>query len=184
MQKKALIVVFCFSLMLSGCSTFQYVNRPRPWKYSNLTFELPAGWVKCRSFVDLLALTKDGQLLQQIRVFRYALNKEKVLPATKKIFTQDMEAQEIAELIINELSFNREHLNFTLLSNAPAVISSIDGFRIEYSFSTEDYLKYRNVIYGFKQKNHVYLVTYQAADQYYFDKDIAEFEKFIMSFKG
>jgi hypothetical protein len=184
MKNKILIVtLYAVMIMMSGCATFQFINEPLPWKYAGFSFELPAGWVKCQTFGDLLMLTKDGQLLQQIKVFRYQTEKEKVLPATKKKFTKDMMPQEIAELIINELSFDQKHLNFSVSSNTPVDISGKQGFKLEYSFSTDDYLKYKAVMYGFKDENYIYIIMYQAATQHYFAKEISEFERFVSSLK-
>jgi len=91
--------------------------------------------------------------------------------------------QEISELIVNEMSLDEARQKLSIIENVPANIGGKDGFRIEYTFNTRDSLKLKSIMYGFKKDKFIYLIQYQAAEQYYFDKDLIVFNDFVNSFK-
>lgn len=173
----------CLVLLICGCAAWQLVQRPRQWKYAELEATLPAEWMKFSSPVDLLFLTKDGELLQNIRIYRYKLDKKDTLPISKKAFTDTMLPQEISELIVNEMSLDGNKQNLSIAENIPIDLGGQSGFRIQYAFNTKDSLKLKSILYGFKKDKFVYVIQYLAAEQYYFDKDVNTFNDFIASFK-
>lgn len=178
--------LFCIAagmILLSGCAAWQLVKTPREWKSGKLSAQLPAGWMKFNSPQDLLFLTKDGEMLQLIRVFSYKYDNDKEFPLTKKKLAKNMLAQETADLIINELSLSKDLVNLQITENIPAEIGGEQGFKIVYAYNTPESLEVKVILYGFQGGDFVYLFQYQAAKQYYFEKDIAIFDKFIMSLR-
>lgn len=178
---KALLILL--SIFICGCAAWQLIETQYKWQYAKFEALLPEGWMKLNTGSDLLFLTKDGELLQTIRLFRFRIGKDKELPITKKKFTNEMLPQEISELIINELSLDQNKHNFKTLENVPVNISGKDSFRIEYTYKTPDNLVLKVMLYGFKEDKYIYLIQYQAAEQHYFDKDIEVFKKFVSDFK-
>jgi len=79
-MKIKLFFVVCLSLLVCGCAAWQLVPSPRQWRYAEFEATMPAEWMKFSSPVDLLFLTKDGELLQNIRIFRYRIDKKDILP--------------------------------------------------------------------------------------------------------
>jgi hypothetical protein len=183
MNRKRRILVFVFLvLFLSGCATWQLVKAPKThWRYSYFSAELPAGWVKYREPKHLLFLTRDGILLQRITLKRHPIKKE--FAVSKRKIKEGMLIQEIAELIIDEISLNKEFLNFELLENKPVDVGGVAGFRLTYTFNNSDFTKYKRIVYGFVIKNMYYELEYLAARQHYFDKSVEDFQRFFQSFK-
>lgn len=180
---KKILFVFLIGFLLTGCAAWQLVGSQYKWNYAKFEAVLPEGWMKFNSPTDLLFLTKDGEFLQTIRLFRFAIGKDKELPITKKKFTNEMLPQEIAELIVNEMSLDQNKQNLKIIENVPADISGRNGFRLEYIYNTTEKLKLESIMYGFKENKFIYLIRYQAAEQYYFAKDLTTFKDFVNSFK-
>jgi hypothetical protein len=170
-------------LLICGCAAWQLVQSPYQWKNSGFEATLPAGWMKFNSPADLLFLTKDGELLQNIRIYRYEIDKKDTLPISKKTFTDTMLPQEISELIVNEMSLDETKQKLSIIENIPVDISGEDGFKIEYTFNTRESLRVKTIMYGFKKDKFIYLIQYQSAEQYYFTKDLTAFKDFVNSFK-
>lgn len=186
-MSKFLKVLFpsLFLILLCGCVPWQYIDKSDiSWKHSGLEARLPTGWVRHNVSLSLLSLTKDGFLLQEIRVNQRKMNSEKEFPITKRKITEDMLIHEIAELFINEISLNRdEFLNFEVLENAPVKISDADAFKIVYTYNDTEFKKNKGIYYGFLSNKKFYSITYIAAHQHYFDKDLADFEWFMDNFR-
>ena len=176
-------LIFSILLIFSGCATWQLINTDNlKWKQYYFEAELPEGWVKFNSPVHLLFLTKDGVLLQCITISRHDLDKE--LPMSKKKIKENMLIQDIASIVVDEMTLNREeYLNLEFLENKPSNIGGIKGFRLIYTFNNKDFMQYRGIAYGFIFKKKYYDIEYLAAKQYYFEKGFLDFESFVNSFK-
>lgn len=182
MKNKFLILVICTNMLLTGCLTaWQTVSKTSLKKYGDFEVMLPKDWVRYSFSSDILELTKDGLLLQNIRFFKLKLNKE--MPNTRRKFTDSMLIQEIAQLAVDELISDKDIMGFNLLENKPVIIGGKEGFRLTYVYHNPSNLKYKVISYGFKEKSYVYFVQYRAAEQYYFDKDINTFHEFVKKFK-
>jgi len=188
-NSKIVFVLAALVLFVSGCATvqpWQLTQNSQKWKYANLEATIPDGWMRMNyASKNMLFLTKDGESLQTIMVFMNdpQFYKGKDLSPEKKKAEKDMLPQEIADSMIDGMSMNQTMRNFKVLENSPAVISGQDGFKIDYTYSTPDNLKTRCVEYGFKNNDALCMIKYNAAAQYYFDKDIAVFEKLVSDLK-
>ncbi|MFA4889823.1 MAG: hypothetical protein WC628_09665 [Candidatus Omnitrophota bacterium] len=179
---KCIIPVLALVLILTGCATWQYMDKGMPWKCSYFEASLPVGWVKFNTpFTHLLFLTKDGILLQRITLSKRDTGKE--LKFSKKKISGDMLIHDIAGIIVDELSLNQDFKNLQILENKPADITGIDGFKIIYEFNNADFVKYKSITYGFIIQKQYYELEYTAAKQYYFDRDLADFSAFFSNFK-
>jgi hypothetical protein len=147
----------------------------------NYEVTLPAGWRRATEVSDALLLTRDGVSLQAIRVERVAVGQE--LPHTKKKFAKGMAPQDVAEIEVDEARLNQGIRNLELLENAPFKVAGLPGFKLICSFKTEDGLRLKRVHYGVLVRDWVYRIQYQAAARYYFDKDLATFERVRESFR-
>lgn len=183
MKNKFLILFICISILFTGClSAWQTISNTSLKKYDNFEVILPKDWVIYSFSPDILELTKDGLLLQNIRFFKVKLDKE--LPNTKRKFINSMLTQETAQLAVDEFTSGKEILGFNLLENTPVLIGEKEGFRLSYVYHNPSNLKYKVISYGFKDKSYIYFIQYQAAEQYYFDKDINTFKEFVKQFKN
>ena len=168
-------------LFLAGCAPFTAVGGKLAFSQQGFEVDLPQAWYQVREVGDALVITKDGLLLQFIRIERVSV--EDQLPHSKKKFTRGMQAQEGAELEVDELRSSPEVFNFELIENIPTTVGGKPGFRLLYSWKTKDGLRLKRVHYGFLDGKWVYRLIYQAAARYYFDRDLATFERVGESFR-
>ena len=62
-------------------------------------------------------------------------------------------------------------------------MAGLPGFKLVYSFRVVNGLRLKRVHYGVLVRDWVYRVQYQAPARYYFDKDLATFERVRESFR-
>jgi hypothetical protein len=78
---------------------------------------------------------------------------------------------------------NPEATDVRVIENSPMVIGGIPGFRAVYTYKNKDGLKCKSVSCGMLAGEWFYGMIYNAAERYYFDKDVETFEKVVQSFK-
>lgn len=176
-MKKILIISLA---LLAGCAPWVQVGGPFQSTPNNFSVELPEGWMRLNTN-DYLLTTRDGVLLQNIRIIRHYIDQP--LVRTKKSFEKGMLPQEIAEVIVDDLSSTPELLNFEVMENSPAEIAGIPGFRLVFGHKSKDGLRFKNIRYGFMADDWVYSLEYSAAARYYFEKDLGTFERVVSSFR-
>lgn len=142
---------------------------------------LPTGWRRASFVHDALLLTRDGISLQYMGIGVVAVGDE--LPLTKKAFANGMSPPDVATLELDEVRSNPTLRNFALVDNTPFQVAGFPGFKLVYTFKTENGLRLERVHYGVMVRDWVYRVQYQAAARYYFDKDLATFEQVRESFR-
>jgi hypothetical protein len=130
---------------------------------------------------DHLLISRDGLLLQNIQIVRH--NVKDPLNHTKKKLTKDMLPQETSEVILDNVASNPEATGVRVIENSPMVIGGIPGFRAVYTYKNKDGLKCKSVCCGLLAGKWFYAITYNAAERYYFDKDVETFSKVVQSFK-
>jgi len=166
---------------VNGCAPWVQVEGPYRMDSQGYEANLPAGWRRATTVGDSLLVTRDGVSLQNIRVERVAVGDE--LTHTKKKFAKRMSAQDVAEVELDEVRSDQMVRNFELLENVPFQVAGLSGFKLVYTFKTENGLRLKRVHYGVLVRDRVYRVQYQAAAKYYFDKDQSTFERVRESFR-
>ncbi len=166
---------------LSGCADWVQVEGPYRMDSQGYEASLPAGWRRATTVSDSLLLTRDGVSLQYIRIERVAVGHE--LTHTKKKFAKGMLPQDVAALELDEVRSDQGVRNFELVDNVPFQVAGLPGLKLIYTFKTENGLRLKRVHYGVLVRDGVYRVQYQAPARYYFDKDLATFERVRESFK-
>jgi hypothetical protein len=91
--------------------------------------------------------------------------------------------QDVAEVELEEVRSDQGVRSFELLENVPFQVTGLPGFKLVYTFKTENGLRLRRIHYGVLVRDRVHRVQYQAAARYYFDKDLATFERVRESFR-
>lgn len=166
--------------LVAGCAPWVKVGGLYTSKPHNFSVELPDGWMRFNT-PDRLYITRDGVLLQNIIIER--LNIEKPLEHTKKKFSKDMLPQEVAELVLDNISSDPTVLGFEVIENIPARISGSPGFKVVFTYKNKDGLRLKSILYGLIVDEYFYGIRYTAARRYYFDKDLKTFEKVFASFR-
>ncbi len=201
-NKIGYLIVLAFFTLLSGCPPYAIIGGKYTSSNEQFTVELPQGWRQHNAAMDSLTIskkilgslssrrkldwdviriTKDGLLLQQISIGRISADEE--FPHTKKKLSPGMLIQEAAEVVVDDLRINRKITNQVILENVPTKVGGHSGFKLHYSYRTKDALKMEGIYYGTMVDNWLYYLLYEAAAQHYFDKDLALFEKIKSSFQ-
>jgi hypothetical protein len=162
------------------------VDLPQGWRQHNPSYDPSYGYKamleKRRKLSwDVIRLTRDGLLLQQICIGRISLTDE--LPNTKRKFAQEMIPLEAAEVISSDIRSNSNLRNQDIIENAPVTVGGYPGFKLHYTYRTEDELKVEGLFYGTIVGPWLYYVLYEAPAQHYFVKDLQLFETTRLSFE-
>jgi hypothetical protein len=146
--------------------------------------QFPAGWKYDRLwFSDETGATRDGPALQTIYV-SFRAHKQ-AFKAIKKDSSPDMLPQELAELLVADMTKQRGLENVTIQSNEPAVLSGRPGFRLSFEYKhpvERGAVRVREVIVGASAPRGLYLIGYRAPVIYYFDRDLDSFAGALSSF--
>jgi hypothetical protein len=183
---------------LSACVVpYQAVSGKHVASGENFSVDLPDGWRQHNASVDplrkltallekrhklswdVLRLTRDGLLLQQICIGRIPVEEE--LPNTKQKLLRGMSPLDSAELIGDNLLSNPHVTHQELIENTPTTLSGHPAFRLHYSYRAEERLKMEGIFYGAVVDQWLYYALYEAPAQYYFDKDLPTFDKTVSS---
>jgi hypothetical protein len=201
MKTRAILVGLLLLLpLVIGCGVpYSLVREKHVVAQENFSIDLPEGWRQHNLSAidqpkqylallqqrrkldwDIIRLTRDGLLLQQIGVGRIPLEDE--LPNTKRKLNAEMLPAEVAALIIDELRSNSNLGAQQILEDAPATVGGWSGFRLHYTYRFGD-LKFEGLFYGATTSRRLYYIVYEAPAQYYFAKDRAVVERMVSSFE-
>jgi hypothetical protein len=176
-MKKILWMVLIF---VAGCAAWTQVGGLYKNEVNNFTVELPQGWMRWNQGEHLF-ITRDGASLQYIQIGRMKL--EDTSKNTKKKFSKGMLPQEASEVALDNMASNPDFLNLEVIENTPATVNGIPGFKTVYTYKNKDGLRLKSIFYGFIIGDWFYSINYNAAQRYYFDKDLETFKKVVDSFK-
>ncbi len=165
----------------------------------NFTVDLPQGWRQHNASADpvrkltemldkrhklswdVIRITRDGLLLQQICIGRIPLNED--FPNTKRKLTQAMIPLEAADVVIGAFRSNSALTHQEIIDDVPATVGGYPGFKLHYSYQTEERLKIEGLFYGTLVGQWLYYVLYEAPAQHYFAKDLPVFDRTVASFQ-
>ena len=176
----ALVLMFLLGA-LGGCAPWVQVEGPYRMDAQGFEVNLPAGWRQATFVRDSLLLTRDGVSLQYIRIERVGVGQD--LKYTKKKFAKGTSPQEVAEVELDEVRSDQRTRSVELVENTPFQVAGLPGFKLAYTFKAMNGLTLKRVHYGVLVRDWVYRIQYQAPARYYFEKDLATFERIRESFK-
>jgi len=168
-------------LFLAGCAPYTAVGGKLAFPHQGFEVDLPQGWYQAREVGDALLVTRDGILLQFIRIERVSVGEE--LAHSKRKFAARMSPQDAAGIEMDELRSTPEVFNLEVLESTPATIAGKPGYRFICAWKSKDGLRLKRVHYGFLDGKWAYRLIYQAAARHYFDRDMATFERVRESFR-
>jgi len=180
-MKKALLLVLFFLLLFSGCATWVMVEGRQKTSQDNFEVELPEGWRRYNLSWDALHVTRDGMSLQRLTIARVSVDRE--LAHTKKKLSPGMLPHEAAEVIVDNIRSNPKIAMQRILENSPARVGGRPGFKLLYSFKTQEGLTKKVAYYGALVGKWYYHFLYEAPARHYFDRDYPTFEKVRRTFK-
>lgn len=174
---KRLLAVLAALSLIAGCGN--WARTGGRLEMGGREVDLPDRWYRLKN-IDYLLLTRDGPPLQSVTVRRQYVDFP--LLNTARTFAAGMLPAEVAETVLDDLSFDERIGHLEVLDNRPAAVTGLPGFRIELSYRDRQDLAYRAVIYGVLAGRWVHLLRYDAPQRYYFDRDLAAFESIAGSF--
>ena len=169
-----------FLLSITACAPWIPAGGPYDAPACHFSVVLPEKWMKFKTD-DYLLVSKDGPFLQYVLIQERRV--EQPFGHTSKTLHTGMLAQEVAQVIIDEISGDRGISDFQVMENRPVRINGLDGFKLLFTHKNRDGLVFRTQYYGFLAGARFYAIRYNAAQRYYFDKDIQTFESILSSFE-
>lgn len=108
---------------------------------------------------------------------------KKAFPAIKKQSSAVQLPQTLATIYVADLRAQLELDIIEVVSDEPATLGGVPGFKLTLEYSIEQGLRYRNVVYGATNETGLYLIEYRAPIIHFFDRDYGSFENMVSSFK-
>ena len=146
----------------------------------NFSVDIPQGWKRFDTDKYLL-ITKENAYLHYILIQQR--NIDRPFKHTEKRLKHGMLSQEIAEVIIDEISSDQLVRDFKVEENVPVRISLHDGFKLVFNYRTEGNLTHKTIYYGFLKENYFYSIRYNTSGPKHLEKDREAFKKILNSFK-
>ena len=97
---KQTLVVSLLLVAVGGCAPWVLVDGRYRMESQGFEVELPAGWRRAALVEDSLLITRDGLILQHVRIERIGVGHD--LKHTKKKFATGMLPQDVAEVELEE----------------------------------------------------------------------------------
>lgn len=182
-QLKNLILIVILSVVFSGCAKWQSVSGIQTPSLETITIDLKDQKWQALDFkaVDTYFLTKDGLALQEIHIKRVPLNT--ALAQSKKEIPNDILPHELAELIIENLKLANSMNAYKIISNKPDKVDSQNGVQIisELKDDFNNLIKINSTYFILDKK--LYIVTYSAPNQYFYQRDLKNYQNIKKSIK-
>ena len=91
--------------------------------------------------------------------------------------------QEAAQVVVDEISCDQSVLDFQVMENTPARVNGYEGFMLLFTYKNRDGLTFKTIYYGFLRGEWYYSLRYNAATNYFSEKDVETFEKILNTFE-
>lgn len=169
---KKLTLLFFF-LILVSCA---------PYQSNRYTAKLPDDWQILKNSKEGTFITKDGLYLQTISITER--NIENITSGGKNsIIKKNMLPNEIATALLADLESDVSLKKLEVLNNSIFSVSGKNGCKISIRYTTARGLKTRAIYYGLLDGDTFFLICYEAAERYYFEKDLPTFENMMKTFQ-
>jgi len=179
-MKKIVFLIVSFSLIF-GCASAANKRSLKGLPDYDFSVDIPQGWYKPKNETRYLLTKEQKAVLLYVFIQQRPLDRS--FKNTKKKLRKQMLPLESAGIIIDELASDRRIMNFKVLENAPAIIDGHAGFKILFSYRDKKGSEYKTLYYGFISGDSFFNMRYNAAARHYYDKDLADFKRILLSFK-
>ena len=145
------------------------------WPLEWMTFRPAEGDEEADKEGMVLLLSKDGFNLQTIKLIKRPLEKE--FKDTRKKLINGMLPQEVAEVVLDNVRANPQVVELHIIENGPAIVAGTPGFKLTYTYREKSGLPRQATLYGTLDRDQLVTLSFDAIQRYYFQKDLATFEK-------
>ena len=177
---KKLLPLFIAVCLICGCASAAYKSSLEGLPKGDFSVEIPSGWWKPQ-YINKYLITKDGPFRQYVRIQQRPLDRP--FTKTQRKLRKGMLPLESGKIVIDEIAADRNIMNFNVIENNPATIDGHAGFKILFSYRDKKGSEYKTLYYGFISGDSFFNMRYNAAARHYYDKDLADFKRILLSFK-
>jgi hypothetical protein len=178
-MKKIIPILISLAVILS-CASAAKERSLNKLPDAGFSVQIPDGWWK-PEYTNKYFITKDGPFHQYVLIQQRPLDKP--FRNTSKKIRSDMLPQETAGVIVDELASDRNLMKFSLIENGPVTVDGLSGFKILFAYKDKKNHHFKTLYYGLISGEYFYNLRYCAALGYYFDQDLADFERIVSSFQ-
>lgn len=182
-QKLTPVLLALALAVFAGCQIWNPGGVTVTGKNDAFTVRAPDGWKYATSIGHDFTASKDGPILQQIWIEHRDLKDKDVLPNSKRTLAANLSAFELGEAVADDIRADHKLFALEMKESAPATIGDQEGFKITFSFRTEDKLRLSETVYGCISGGKLWLLRYRAPTRHYFDRDAATFAQTVSSFR-
>ena len=134
----------------------------------NFSIDIPEGWWRVKSD-KYLVITRDGAfkhyiLAQQRPLLEPFKNTGKTLKST-------LLPNEVARVIVNELTEDPNLSGLQMIENIPATVAGHPGFQLTFLYTDPAGIVFKTVYYGCIRGDRFYNLRYSASEKAYFNED-------------
>jgi hypothetical protein len=169
------------TLWLTGCQLWNPGGTSYTGQDGAFTVRTPANWMYATRLGNDLLATKDGPILQQIIIEHHDL--KEALPHSNRTLTANLAPYEVAEAVTDNLRADHSLLGLEIQENVPVDVGGRPGFKLVFSFRTEEKLRLSEQCYGCLAGGRLWLLRYRAPSRHYFARDQADFETMVKDFQ-
>jgi len=177
LMKVIMLILFIFTV---ACAATNQAGGSSGSSSHTFTITYPEKWIKLNTKNHFM-FTKDGPFKQYIMVRQRHVDKP--YTHTDKLIRRGMSSQQAAEVILDAFTSDPSVLNFKLIENVPVTVNRYDGFRIACTYGTPKGYQFKVIYYGFLVGEWLYGLRYNAAEEYYSEKDVETFRGVLNSLK-
>jgi hypothetical protein len=192
MRKTYVIAALCTLLMLSGCIAYKLVPaQTTAVSKAGMSVTPTTAWNKSPANPGLNAIaevwTQDGPLLNQLTFIAGLKDGQTLIKAARgadtkpPLFKSSMLPQDIVEFVEKSFRVQTTSPIFNVTNVTPATFSGQAGVQFDFDFTTQDEVRRKGRAIGAVKNGLLYLVIYEGAAVYYYDRNLAEFEKIAAS---
>ena len=169
-------------VLLAGCTAPTWVTEQKPQTAAKIavTADIPPGWARYSPEKDLV-MTRDGFLLQTIRVSRAAYGSK--IEHTSRTITRGLDGQEAAQILLDAFAADQTKRALTIVDNRPVMIDGHPGFRIEIAYRTAEGMTVRETLCVALVEDSYVVARYTAPDRHYHELHAGAFEHVVQSLK-
>jgi hypothetical protein len=180
MRRKVLVGLgLCLTWLTAGCMTYEPAGKAWSSSQAQIETSVPERWLQFTPAKPSYVITRDGLRLEKITIDVTKIGKP--LAGTERTYREGMTAREMADLAAGILAGRDDMSGFRVERIEPVTIAGAPGFRVLATFTDPAGLRKRLCLCGAMIRGYVCEFKYESAEQTYFDRYLAEFEKMVTS---
>ena len=134
----------------------------------NFSIDMPDGWWRVKTD-KYLVITKDGAFKHYILAQERPLSKP--FKNTGKILNKSHLPNEVAQIVIDEVSADPNLTKLQIIENNPSMVAGKKGFQLTLFYTDPAGIIFKTIYYGCVHGDYYYNLRYSASEEKYFNED-------------